>query len=443
MPDRTRTIILGAGGRDFHVFNTRFRADENREVVAITAAQIPNIDHRTYPPALAGPLYPNGVPIVPEDDLEAVIAEHAVTEVVFAYSDVTYDYVDALTERVAAAGATLRPFDVERTLLRSTKPVVAVCAVRTGCGKSALSRHVVSALADLGLRCAAVRHPMPYGRLGEQIVQRFERLEDLDKHECTIEEMEEYEPHIRAGGVVFAGVDYGKILAAAEEECDIVLWDGGNNDAPFFRPDLMITLLDPLRPGDELRYFPSRWNLEHADILVMSKREQATDNDVRAVLDNVARHNPGALVVDGNLAISCENGGEKLISGRRVLVVEDGPTVTHGGMGYGAGLLAARRAGAAEIIDPRPFAEGQIAASFEKYTHLEDVLPALGYGEEQLADLAATIGRVDCDAVVIGTPIDLTRILEVKQPVVRVNYDYAPASGHGIAEVLRDRFVTA
>ena len=437
MSERKRVVILGAGGRDFHVFNCVYRNDPNVEVVAFTAAQIPNIDDRRYPRELAGPYYPDGIPIVPEDDLEGLIQMRSVQECVFAYSDVTFEFVEEMRARVEADGAKLTTFPIEATLLPSTKPVVAVCAVRTGCGKSPVSRHVTKVLRDAGLRIAAIRHPMPYGNLGEQIVQRFARVEDLAIHKCTIEEMEEYEPHVQAGNVIFAGVDYERILRAAEQEADVILWDGGNNDTPFVKPDLLITLVDPLRPGDELTYFPGRWNLENADVVVIPKMREASEEGLATVRANIAKHAPNAIVVEADLELTLSD--EDAVRGKRVLVVEDGPTVTHGGMGYGAGFVAATRAGAAEMVDPRPFAEGQIAAALEKYPHLERVLPALGYGDEEIADLQATIRRVPCDAVVIGTPIDLTRILAVEQPTVRVAYEFAER-GERLDEVLRDRF---
>ena len=440
MSERKRIVILGAGGRDFHVFNCLYRDDPSVEVVAFTAAQIPNIDDRRYPPSLAGPLYPQGIEITPEDELEGVIAMHGVKECVFAYSDVSHAYVQAMAERVAGSGARLVTFPVEETLLPSSKPVVAVCAVRTGCGKSPVSRHVAKVLRDAGLRVAAIRHPMPYGNLDEQIVQRFASVDDLAKHRCMIEEMEEYEPHVRAGNVIFAGVDYERILRAAEQEADVILWDGGNNDTPFVRPDLLITLVDPLRPGDELSYFPGRWNLEHACVVVIPKMSQATPEGVGTVRANIARHAPEAIVVDGDLELSLSDADA--VRGRRVLVVEDGPTVTHGGMAYGAGLVAARAAGAAEFVDPRPFAEGQIAEALARYTHLEHVLPALGYGDAEIADLQETIRRVPCDAVVIGTPIDLTRVLDVEQPVVRVAYEFRER-GERLDALLRERFTPA
>ena len=431
-------LILGAGGRDFHVFNTCYRDDPRYDVVAITAAQIPNIEHRTYPAVLAGPRYPKGIPIRPESDLEAIVRAYGVKEVVFAYSDVTLEFLEAMGERVRALGAEFHPFDVERTMLHSKRPVVAVCAVRTGCGKSGVSRHVAATLRAMGKRVAVLRHPMPYGDLGVQVVQRFATLADLDRHRCTIEEMEEYEPHISAGNVVFAGVDYARILAEAEKEADVVLWDGGNNDTPFLRPDLLFTILDPLRAGDELRYFPSRWNVEHADVLVIGKTDEAKPKGIALVRANARKLNPRAKVVEGRSPVDLP--GVTMLRGKRVLIVEDGPTVTHGGMGYGAGLVAVRGAGVQQIVDPRPYAQGQIADAFRKYPHLHDVLPALGYGEDEVRDLEATIRRIPCDVVVIGTPIDLSRVLKIDKPVVRVSYRYEDASRPGVADIVRERF---
>ncbi len=438
MARRTKVVILGAGGRDFQVFNTIYRNDPATEVVAFTAAQIPHIDHRTYPSELAGPLYPKGIEIVPEADLEALIRDRGVEKAIFAYSDVTYAYVDAMAERVKKAGATLEPFDPARTMIHGEKPCVAVCAVRTGCGKSALSRYVMEILAGMGHHPAALRHPMPYGDLAKQAVQRFARLEDLATEHCTIEEMEEYEPHIRAGNVVFAGADYAAILAAAEKEADVIVWDGGNNDTPFVEPDLMITVLDPLRAGDELRYFPARWNLEHADVLVIGKHDEATPEGLATLRESIRTHNPKAVVVEGRNPITLADAAA--VTGKRVLVVEDGPTTTHGGMGYGAGWLAAKRARAAEIVDPRPYVSGEIADAFRKYPHVREVLPALGYGDAQLHDLAATIERVPCDVVVIGTPIDLSRVLRISKPWVRVTYTFEETGGTRLADLLRARF---
>jgi len=436
--DRIRVIIMGAGGRDFHVFNTCYRDDPGHEVVAFTAAQIPGIDRRTYPPELAGPLYPNGVPVFPEADLERLVRERRVKEVVFAYSDVHEDHLERLGRHVRTLGASFRPFDPEKTMLHSRLPCVAVCAVRTGCGKSSVSRHVVSTLKAIGRQPVVLRHPMPYGDLRRQGVQRFARLEDLADHRCTIEEMEEYEPHILAGNVVFAGADYARVLEAAEREADIIVWDGGNNDTPFVKPDLHITLVDPLRPGHELTYFPGRWNLERADVVVVPKIDDARPGDIVTVLASIARTNPRAAVCRGRSRVSVSDEGG--LRGRRALVIEDGPTATHGGMGYGAGLVAARRAGAAAIVDPRPYAVGLIAEAFRAYPHLRDVLPALGYGEEELRDLEETIDHADCDVVVIGTPIDLTRVIRIRKPVVRVTYGFEEASKPGLADILADRF---
>ena len=442
MSARERIVIVGAGGRDFHVFNTLYRDDRSCEVIAFTAAQIPHIDSRRYPPVLAGEFYPHGIPIVPERMLDEMLAEpRRVDRVVFAYSDVTYDFVESLGMRVVRAGARFEAFDPESTMLRSSKPCVAVCAVRTGCGKSALSRHVAAELKKLGLRVAVLRHPMPYGDLARQIVQRFATIEDLARHQCTIEEMEEYEPHVLAGHVVFAGVDYAEILAVAQDEADVIVWDGGNNDTPFIRPDLLFTVLDPLRAGDEVRYFPARWNLEHADVLVLGKVDEAPPEALDALRRSARLHNAQAEVIEGRSPIRLAD--PEAVRGRRVLVVEDGPTVTHGGMRHGAGLLAALRCGAKEIVDPRPFAVGEIAEAYQKYGHLSDVLPALGYGEREVADLAATIEKADCDVVVSGTPIDLARILRTRKPIVRASYWYEDARPGAVAEILGRTFTPA
>ena len=434
----SRILILGAGGRDFHVFNTCYRDDPSHEVVAFTATQIPDIDDRIYPPILSGPRDPDGIPILPESDLENIVRERGVEEAIFAYSDVPQAYVADMARRCEALGVSMRPFDPARTMLAGIKPCVAVCAVRTGCGKSALSRYVVSILQELGRQPAILRHPMPYGDLRRQVVQRFGRLEDLEKHDCTIEEMEEYEPHIQAGSAVFAGADYGKVLAAAEQEADIILWDGGNNDTPFIRPDLYITLLDPLRPGHELTYFPGRWNFERADVLVIGKTGEAQPEDIETVTRNAKEHNPNARLLRATSPVSISDADA--VRGKRALVIEDGPTATHGGMGYGAGMIAAQRSGASEIVDPRPYATGEIAAAFEAYPHLHAVVPALGYGDKQIADLEATIDRADCDVVVIGTPIDLGRILKISKPSVRVTYGFAEETEPGLAQILREKF---
>jgi predicted GTPase len=435
MSERERVIIMGAGGRDFHVFNTCFRDDPTKEVVAFTATQIPYISDRRYPPVLSGPHYPDGIAIHPEDELEALIAKLGVDRVVFAYSDVSYDYVAQEEKRVTATGAKFAPFLPEDSLLVTGKPCVAICAVRTGCGKSAVSRYVVAELRRRGHKPAVLRHPMPYGALEKQVVQRFATLEDLDKHECTIEEREEYEPHIEAGSVVFAGADYGKILAEAEKEADVIVWDGGNNDTPFIKPDLLVTLVDPLRPGHETKYFPARWNLAHADVALIVKTGEAKPEDLAAVRSAIDANNPDARVIEGRSPIDYD---ADALRGKRVLVIEDGPTATHGGMGYGAGYLAAMRAGA-EIVDPRPFAVGEIAKAFQKYAHLRAVVPALGYGEKDLGDLAKTIANADCDTVVIGTPIDLTRVIDIDKPCVRVTYGFAERGDPQLPGILAER----
>jgi len=428
---------MGAGGRDFHVFNTCYRDDQRCQVIAFTAAQIPHIEQRTYPPELAGSLYPAGIPIHSEADLEQIVQRQAIDEVVFAYSDVSYEFLDSLSARVVAAGAKFSTFDANRTLLPSQKPCVAVCAVRTGCGKSPLSRLVAAELRQLGLRPGIIRHPMPYGNLRQQIVQRFATLDDLQQQRCTIEEMEEYEPHVAEGSVVFAGADYEKIIAAAESESDVLVWDGGNNDTPFVRPQLLITILDPLRAGDELSYFPGRWNFQHADVLVIGKIDQATREQLKKLHTNMEAHNPHAPVIEGRLAIGLDN--PDAVQGKRVLIVEDGPTITHGGMSYGAGFLAAKSHGA-QIVDPRPYAVGQIAEAYEKYSHIRDVLPALGYGDGQLADLQSTIEQVPCDLVMIATPIDLSRVIQIIQPTARVTYSFQERGTAQLPELLRDAF---
>ncbi|MCB9915509.1 MAG: GTPase [Planctomycetes bacterium] len=414
-------LIMGAAGKDFHVFNTCYRGASDVRVVAFTATQIPHIDDRRYPAVLAGPGYPEGIPIHPEEQLEELIRELAVDEVVFAYSDVHDDYLAERKRRVEGAGARFATFDVDRTMLRSSKPVIAVCAVRTGCGKSQTARKIVSMLREEGLRTIAIRHPMPYGDLAKQAVQRFATLDDLVKHECTIEEMEEYEPHIANGAVVYAGVDYAAILAEAEQEADVILWDGGNNDTPFYRPDLWITVADPHRPGHELCYFPGQVNFARADLILINKVDTAPPAGIAAVEANAAKVNPGAVVVRAKSPVSVPDPAR--IRGKRVLCVEDGPTLTHGEMKYGAGTVAAEQWGAAEIVDPRPFAVGELAETFRKYPAVGKVLPAMGYGPQQMADLAETIAAVDCDLVLVGTPIDLARVIEIDKPQMRVTYD--------------------
>ena len=433
---RRRVLILGAAGRDFHDFNVVFRDAPAYEVVGFTAAQIPNIAGRTYPPQLAGPLYPAGIPILPQKGWEDLVRTRGVDEVVFAYSDVSHLDVMHVASRALAGGADFRLPGPRSTMLRSSRPVVSVCAVRTGCGKSPLARFVAGVFRAAGLRVAVVRHPMPYGDLVEQAVQRFATLEDLERADCTIEEREEYEPHIAAGDLVFAGVDYERILRAAESEADIILWDGGNNDLPFFRPDLEIVLADPHRPGHETTYFPGEANLVRADVVVLTKVDTADREDVRDVRENVRLVNPRATVVEMAMPLRVDN--EQTVRGKRVLVIEDGPTVTHGGMGYGAGLLAARRFGAAALVDPRPYAVGSIKPVFEAYPQLGPVLPAMGYGDEQIADLEATIEAVPCDLVVVASPVDLRRLLRLSKPAVRVSYEVEERGEPKLSPLLRE-----
>lgn len=435
---RTRVIIMGAAGRDFHNFNVYFRDNEQYEVVAFTATQIPDIEGRQYPPELAGKLYPAGIPIFAEESLLDLIQEHQVDEVVFAYSDVPHETVMHHASKVLAAGADYRLMGLNRTLVASTKPVVSVCAVRTGAGKSQTTRRVSDILRDLGYKVAAIRHPMPYGDLAKQAVQRFADYDDLDKHNVTIEEREEYEPHIDRGVLVFAGVDYERILRAAEEEVDIILWDGGNNDLPFYKADLNIVVADPHRPGHELTYHPGEANLRNADVIVINKVDTADLDAITTVRENIVSVNPTAQVIEGASPIMVDD--PSVIRGKRVLVVEDGPTLTHGEMTYGAGVVAARRFGAAEIIDPRPYAVGSIIDTFEKYPKTGPVLPAMGYGDQQAADLAATIEAVPADLVIVGTPIDLTRVIDINKPYQRVRYELQEIGTPTLEDILTEKF---
>ncbi len=430
-----RVIIMGAAGKDFHVFNTCYRDKEEYKVVAFTATQIPGIARRKYPPKLAGRLYPNGIPIKKEKYLEELIQMCEVNEVIFAYSDVSYEYVNEKRKLVEAAGATFKTFDVAPTLIPSGKPVVAVCAVRTGCGKSPTSRAVIKVLQSLGKKVVAIRHPMPYGDLVKQEVQRFATLEDLKKHHCTIEEMEEYEPHIKNGVVVYAGVDYEKILREAEKEADVILWDGGNNDTPCIKPNLHITLVDPLRPGHEVDYFPGKTNLEMADVVLITKVAQAKKEDLQLVESNIEKYNPKAKVLRADIIF--EVAEPETIKGKRVLVIEDGPTLTHGGMKYGVGILAAQKYDAKEIVDPKPFAQGTIARVFEKYD-IGPLLPAIGYGDEQMKDLEATIDKCDVDSIIVATPIDLSRIISLKKPSTRVTYELQELQEGSLKEILKN-----
>jgi predicted GTPase len=418
---RVRVLIMGAAGRDFHNFNTVFRDNETYKVMAFTATQIPNIEGRVYPEKLAGTLYPRGIPIYPEDELVDLIRKHEIDQVVFAYSDVSHEYVMHKASQVLAAGADFRLMGTRGTMIESSKPLVAVCAVRTGSGKSQTTRYVCDALQKMGHKVVAIRHPMPYGDLVAQKVQRFADYADLDRYNCTIEEREEYEPHIDRGVVVYAGVDYEAILRQAEQEADIIVWDGGNNDLPFYKPDLHITVADPHRAGHELTYYPGESNLRAADVVVINKVDTADLANIAMVRENVRAVNPAATIVEAASPIFVEDPGA--IAGKRVLVVEDGPTLTHGEMAYGAGVVAARRFGASEIIDPRPYAVGSIAATFEKYPRTGALLPAMGYGEEQISELEETINATPCDLVLIGTPIDLRRVVNIKHPADRVRYE--------------------
>ena len=434
---KKNVIIMGAAGRDFHNFNTFFRDNDHYHVVAITATQIPDIEGRKYPAALAGRLYPDGIPIYAEDDLIKLIKSMDVTEVFFSYSDTSNDYVMHKSADVLAAGASFTLLGPRETMIASQKPLISVCAVRTGVGKSQTSRKIALMLKTKGRRVVVIRHPMPYGDLVKQKVQRFAEYDDMIKHECTIEEREEYEPHIQNGIIVYAGVDYGAILEEAEKEADIILWDGGNNDYPFYKADLEIVLVDPLRPGHELLYFPGEVNFKRAQVLIINKMGTAEQSNIDLVLENIKTYNPGATVIRANSPITVDRDG-KDIEGKTVLVVEDGPTLTHGGMAYGAGIVAAKKYGARRIVDPRPFAVGSIKTTFEKYTHLDSVLPAMGYGPEQVAELTETINRTECDLVIGATPIDLGRLIQTNKRILRVSYDLEEIGSPNLGEVLKD-----
>ncbi len=436
---KRKVIIIGAAGRDFHNFNTFFRDNEAYEVVAFTAAQIPDIDGRVYPAELAGSLYPDGIPILPEEELAGLIREYGVDVCVFSYSDVPYTKVMSLSAVVQAAGASFLLLGPDDTMLTSSKPVIAVGAVRTGCGKSQTSRRVIEILMDRGLKVVAVRHPMPYGDLAVQKVQRFATLDDLARHHCTIEEMEEYEPHIVRGNIIYAGVDYEAILRAAENDpagCDVIVWDGGNNDFPFYRPDLMITVTDPHRAGHELSYHPGEVNLRMADVVILNKLDTAEPSAVEQLRRNIAAAAPAATVIDAASPIRVDD--PAVIRGRRVLVVEDGPTLTHGGMRLGAGTVAAQKYGASAIIDPRPYLTGKLKDTFATYPGIGALLPAMGYGDEQLHDLEQTINNTECDAVIIGTPIDLNRVIRIRKPTTRVYYDLQEIGEPTLVQVLDD-----
>ncbi len=421
---KKNVLIIGAAGRDFHNFNTYYRGNSDYNVVAFTAAQIPDIDGRKYPAELAGDLYPDGIPIYAEQDLEKLIKDLNVDDCVFAYSDVTYTHVMSMSAKVNAAGANFVLLGAKETQIKSTKPVISVCAVRTGCGKSQTSRKVIELLMSQGLKVVAIRHPMPYGNLVEQKVQRFATIEDLAKHKCTIEEMEEYEPHVSRGNVIYAGVDYEAILRAAENDpngCDVILWDGGNNDFPFYKSDLEITVVDPHRPGHELAYYPGEATLRMADVVVINKMDSASPENIQTVRENIMKVNPDAIVIDGASPLTIDK--PEMVKGKRCLVIEDGPTLTHGEMKIGAGTVAALKCGAAELVDPRAYAVGKLAETFKIYPNIGTLLPAMGYGDEQKKDLERTIDAVPCDVVVIATPFDLNRIIDIKKPNVKVGYD--------------------
>ena len=434
---RRNVVIIGAAGRDFHNFNTRYRDDESVNVVAFTAAQIPGIDDRRYPAELAGPLYPEGIQIVAEEELATLIADRDIDECAFSYSDITYHHVMAVSAIVQSAGASFTLLGPKDTQIKSTKPVISVCAVRTGSGKSQTARKVVEILMDKGLKVVAIRHPMPYGNLANQKVQRFAEISDFEKHDCTIEEMEEYEPHVVRGNIIYAGADYEAIIRAAEADpdgCDVIVWDGGNNDFSFYEPDLQITVVDPHRPGHELSYYPGEVNLRTADVVVINKIDSADLADIEEVRANIESVNPDAAVIDAASTLTIDD--PNVVRGKRVLAVEDGPTLTHGGMLLGAGIVAATKYGAAEFVDPRPWLVGRLRDTFETYPHIGELLPAMGYGAEQLADLEMTIDAVDCDSVVIGTPIDLSRIINISKPHTRVHYDLQEIGHPDLDDVL-------
>ncbi|NLJ58004.1 MAG: GTPase [Tissierellia bacterium] len=437
--NKKNVIIIGAAGRDFHNFNTYYRDNDLYNVVAFTAAQIPDIDNRKYPSELAGKLYPHGIPIYPQDKLAELIKELNVDECVFAYSDVKYDAVMEISAIVNATGADFTLLGPKSTSLQSSKPVISVCAVRTGSGKSQTSRKIIEVLMENNLKVVAVRHPMPYGDLVAQRVQRFATVEDLKKHKCTIEEMEEYEPHVERGNIIYAGVDYEDILAAAEEDpdgCDVILWDGGNNDFSFYEADLTVTVVDPHRPGHELSYYPGEVSLRLADLAIINKVDSASAESISIVEKNIKKVNPNAKIIKAESKISVDN--PEIIKGKRVLVVEDGPTLTHGEMKIGAGTVAAERFGAGELVDPRPYTVGKLKDTFSDYPNIGILLPAMGYGKQQLQDLEETINNTDCDSVIIGTPIDLTRIIKINKPSTRVHYELDEITSPNLNEILED-----
>ena len=433
---KIKVIIMGAAGRDFHNFNVYFRNNDAYEVVAFTATQIPGIEGRTYPPELAGPNYPNGIPIYPEEELPRLIKEFDVDQVVFAYSDVSHEYVMHKASVALANGADFRLMGPKTTMLKAKVPLVSVCAVRTGSGKSQTSRQVAKILRSKGLKVVVIRHPMPYGDLREQICERFASYEDLDKYKCTIEEREEYEPHIDNGIIVYAGVDYGEILREAEKEADVIVWDGGNNDLPFYKSNLHIVVADPHRAGNELTYYPGETNLRMANVVIINKVDTADPKNVEAVKENIRMVNPNAKILEAASPITADR--PELIKGKKVLVIEDGPTLTHGNMPYGAGAIISKKLGASEIVDPRPYAVGSIKETYKKYTHLGAILPAVGYGERQIAELKETIDKTPCDTVVIGTPIDLRRVMTIDKPTVRVKYELKVLGPTTLEQILEE-----
>ena len=438
---RVKVIILGAAGRDFHNFNVYYKNNNNYDVVAFTATQIPNIDSRKYPAELSGKYYPKGIPIYSENKLSELIKKHQIDEVVFSYSDVNFQYVMKKAAYVNAAGASFKMLGYQQSMIKSRKPVIAIVAVRTGAGKSQTSRKVIEILKEYRKKVVAIRHPMPYGNLISQKVQRFSAIKDLQKHKCTIEEMEEYEPHIKRGNVVYSGVDYETIIRSAEKEADVIVWDGGNNDMPFYKADLIITVVDPHRPGHELSYYPGFTNLLLANVVIINKIDSAYPENVKTLRDTIKLYNPEAVLIEGASPISFDtNVAEKYIKGKKVLVVEDGPTLTHGEMKYGAGILAAKKYGAAEIVDPRKYAVKSIKETYRNYPFIGELLPAMGYGKQQIKDLEETINRVPCDSVIIGTPIDLRRIIKLKKPAFRVLYELQEIGKPDLRDVLK-RFI--
>ncbi|MEM1565922.1 MAG: cyclic 2,3-diphosphoglycerate synthase [Candidatus Bathyarchaeia archaeon] len=433
---RKRVIIMGAAGRDFHNFNVYFRDNDDYEIVAFTATQIPGIESRTYPPELAGKNYPNGIPIYPEEELEELIRKYDVDEVIFAYSDVSHEYVMHKASIALAKGADFRLMGPKTTMLKAKVPVVSVGAVRTGCGKSQTARQIAKILKNKGLNVVVVRHPMPYGDLRKQICQRFATYEDLDRYNCTIEEREEYEHHIDNGVIVYAGVDYEKILRSAEKEADVIVWDGGNNDIPFYKPDLHVVVADPHRAGHELTHHPGETNLRMSNVVIINKVDTAPAESVNRVRENIRKVNPNAIILEAASPITADK--PELIKGKRVLIIEDGPTLTHGNMPYGAATILVKQLGASELVNPRPYAVGSIKEVYEKYPHLEAVLPALGYGEKQIAELNETISHTPCDVVVIGTPVDLRRVMKINKPTVRVKYELKVLGPISLEQILDD-----